>query len=194
MTLFINCCARDYSRTLFLAKNLLERLGGDYEERNLYHEDLLPLDNSSLKSRTELLELGDYSSPIFTYAKQFAAADVIVIAAPYWDLSFPAPLKIYLENIYITGIVSRYASDGRLEGLCKAKKLYYVVTAGGPYMPDYSFGYIQTMATQFFGIPEAILIKAEMLDVDGFLPETILNEAIAHIHDTVAPLQDTENG
>lgn len=194
MTLFINCCIRDHSRTLFLAKTLLKRLGGEYEELNLYQEDLLPLDKVSLKDRTELLESCDYSSPIFTYAKQFAAADVIVIAAPYWDLSFPAPLKIYLENIYVTGIVSHYNSNGRPEGLCRAKKLYYVVTAGGPYMPDYSFGYIQTMATQFFGIPEAILIKADMLDIDGSHPEAILNEASVYIHDTVVPLQDADNG
>ena len=42
-------------------------------------------------------------------------ADTIVIAAPFWDFSFPAALKIYIENIYVTGIVSRYGSDGRPE-------------------------------------------------------------------------------
>ena len=44
-----------------------------------------------------------------SYAKQFAGADTIVIAAPFWDLSFPAILKTYIENIYVTGIVSRYS-------------------------------------------------------------------------------------
>lgn len=193
MILFINCCARDNSRTLLLAKTLQKRLGGECEELNIYRENLLPLNKKSLQERTELLESGDYSSPIFAYAKQFAAADVIVIAAPYWDLSFPAQLKVYLENIYVTGIVSHYTPDGRPEGLCRAKKLYYVVTAGGPYIPDYSFGYIKTMATQYFGIPEAILIKAEMLDIDGSHPDTILNETCAYINDTVSPLQDTDN-
>lgn len=190
MILFVNCCVRDQSKTLFLANTLLERLGEEYEELDLYKEALMPLDKESLEKRTKLLESGDYSSPIFNYAKQFAAADIIVIAAPYWDLSFPAQLKVYLENIYVTGIVSRYDSNGRPEGLCKAKKLYYVVTAGGPYVPDYSFGYIQTMATQFFGIPEAILIKAEMLDVDGFCTNEILNKTATHIIDTVSPLQE----
>ena len=54
----------------------------------------------TLKKRTALIESGDYSDRMFDYAKQFASADTIVIAAPYWDLSFPALLKTYFENIY----------------------------------------------------------------------------------------------
>ena len=49
---------------------------------------------------------------MFRYARQFAAADKIVIAAPLWDLSFPAQLKVYLENIYVTGIVTKYSDAG----------------------------------------------------------------------------------
>ena len=41
---------------------------------------------------------------MFDLASQFQQADEIVIAAPYWDLSFPAILKLYLENIYVTGV------------------------------------------------------------------------------------------
>ena len=53
--------------------------------------------------------------------KQFAAADVIVIAAPYWDLMFPAVLKTYLENITVTGITFCYSDQGRPQSMCKAK-------------------------------------------------------------------------
>ena len=36
------------------------------------------------------------------------------MAAPFWDLSFPAQLKIYIESIYASGIVTRYDDrDGR---------------------------------------------------------------------------------
>ncbi len=31
---------------------------------------------------------------MFLYAKDFAESDIIVIAAPYWDLSFPSILKV----------------------------------------------------------------------------------------------------
>ena len=56
---------------------------------------------------------------MFCYARQFAAADRIVIAAPLWDLSFPAQLKVYLENIYVTGIVTKYSEAGEPVGLCR---------------------------------------------------------------------------
>ena len=37
---------------------------------------------------------------------------VIVIAAPYWDLSFPAVLKTYLEQINVLGVTFDYSDDG----------------------------------------------------------------------------------
>ena len=50
--------------------------------------------------------------------------DIIVIGAPFWDLSFPAILKIFIENIYVTGLVTKFGENGKPVGLCKAKKLY----------------------------------------------------------------------
>ena len=178
MTLYINCCVREESRTERLAKAVLRKLGGEFTELNLYAEDLKPLDRDTLNKRTALIERGDYSDPIFDYAKQFASADTIVIAAPYWDLSFPATLKTYIENIYVTGIISAYDKNGMPVGLCKAKELYYVTTAGGPYDPTYSYGYIESLAKDFFGIPGTHLVKAEMLDIIGNNAEEILNREI----------------
>ena len=178
MTLYINCCVREKSRTDRLARAVLKMLGGDITELNLYRENLKPLDRDTLNKRTALIEQGDYSDPIFDYAKQFASADSIVIAAPYWDLSFPATLKIYIENIYVTGIVSAYDESGMPVGLCKAKELYYVTTAGGPYDPAYSYGYVESLAKSFFGIPVTHLVKAEMLDIVGNDAEEILRRKI----------------
>ena len=64
-------------------------------------------------------------------------------------------------------------------GLCRAKKLYYVSTSGGPYDPRFGFGQLRAMATENFGIPEAELVKAELLDIDGCDPEAILHKAMA---------------
>lgn len=178
MTLYINCCIRESSRTDRLARAVLQKLGGSFTELKLYEENPKPLDSKTLAKRTALIEQGDYSESLFDYAKQFAAADIIVIAAPYWDLSFPAVLKIYLENIYVTGIVSEYGENGLPRGLCKAKELYYVTTAGGPYDPTYSYGYIESLAKNFFGIPTTHLVKAEMLDIIGNDAEKILNREI----------------
>ena len=178
MTLYINCCVREESRTDRLARAVLQKLGGDFTELKLYEEKPKLLDRETLNKRTALIEQGDYSDQMFDYAKQFAGADTIIIAAPYWDLSFPATLKTYIENIYVTGIVSTYDESGMPVGLCKAKELYYVTTAGGPYDPTYSYGYIESIAKYFFGIPETHLVKTEMLDIEGYDAEEILKREI----------------
>ena len=181
MILYINCCFRKESRTNRLAKAVLQKLGEAYTELKLYEENLRPLDGEMLDRRTGLIGQCDYSDGMFDYAKQFSDADTIVIAAPYWDLSFPAPLKTYFENIYVTGIVSEYAENGTPRGLCRAKELYYVTTAGGPYDPTYSYGYIESLAKNFFGIPATHLIKAEMLDIAGNDADEILNREIENL-------------
>ena len=181
MVLYINSCVRKNSRTDKIARALLNKLGGEYTEIYLPAENLQPLSEEKLEKRTALIAQGDYSDKMFDYAKQFASADKIVIAAPYWDCSFPSVLKIYIENIYITGIVSEYTADGSPRGLCKASELIYVTTAGGPYVSDYGFGYIKELAENFMGIPKTTLIKAEMLDVEGFNSEEIVKKAIEDI-------------
>lgn len=47
--------------------------------------------------------------------------------------------------------------------------------------PDSRFGFdqLRAMATENFGIPEAELVKAELLDIDGCDPETTLHKAMA---------------
>ena len=181
MVLYINCCVRKESRTNRLAQTVLKKLGGEIIELKLYEKDLRPLDNETLMRRMELVGQGDFSDKMFDYAKQFAAADEIVIAAPYWDLSFPAMLKTYFENIYVIGVVTDYDEKGMPSGMCRAKRLIYVTTAGGPYEPTYSYGYIENLAKVFFGIPETLLIKAEMLDIVGYNAEEIMDRTIKQI-------------
>ena len=48
-------------------------------------------------------------------------------------------------------------------------------------MPDYSYGYIKDLAVNYLGIKETVLIKAEMLDVDGFSAEDIISRVIDSI-------------
>lgn len=177
MTLYIDCCPRTESRTRKLASVLLGK-PGDYEELRLYDLGLKPLDEDRLNRRNELLLKKNTDADEFALARQFASADRIVIAAPFWDLSFPAALKLYIENIYITGIVSAYDSNGMPKGLCRARELYYVTTSGGPYDGRYSFEYFKTLCRDYFGIPEIKLLKAEMLDIAGNDPDAILHEAI----------------
>ena len=128
--LFINACVRENSRTLVLAKSVMKDMQGGIAELDLRSENIEPLDEDLLEKRESLVKEGRLDDPMFRYAKQFAEADEIVIAAPFWDLSFPAKLKVYLEQITVSGLTFKYV-NGRPKGLCKAKKLCYVTTAGG---------------------------------------------------------------
>lgn len=180
MILYINACVRRESRTDRIARALLEKLG-EYEEVNLSTMGLKTLDEETLQKRADYITAHDYSDNMFDLAKQFASADIIVIAAPHWDLSFPALLKVYIENIYVTGIVSRYDENGVPLGLCKAEKLYYVTTSGGPLVEEFGYSYIRDLMIKYMGVKGTTLIKAEMLDVDGFDSEKIVCDSINEI-------------
>lgn len=102
-TLFINACVRENSRTLLLAQHLLHKLGGEIEAVDLPAQNIQPLDSPALAERERLIRQKSYTAPKLQYARRFAVADVVVIAAPFWDLSFPALLKNYLEAITVSG-------------------------------------------------------------------------------------------
>ncbi len=181
--LYVNACVRKNSRTKWLADCLISQLNGDVEEVRLEEIDFGVSNEEFLLRRDRLLLEGEYGDSMFNLARSFAAADLIVIAAPFWDLSFPAALKQYFEQINAIGITFRYSASGKPEGLCKAKKLYYVTTAGGPiFSDDYGYGYVKALAQIFYGIPETELISAEGLDVIGADVQAVLREASGKIH------------
>ena len=127
---------------------------------------------------------GVFDSDVFSPAKKFAEADEIVISAPYYDLSFPAALKQYVEQINVLGITFIYTPEGTPQGLCQAKELYYVTTAGGYFVPEeYGYGYIKTLAQSFYGIPKVQLIQAAGLDIDGADVDRILGECLEKIRE-----------
>lgn len=176
--LFVNACVRPQSRTLRLAQSVLDRLSGHLIEVDLSADPIPFLDREGLDRRNALLAAGNFDAPMLRHAGQFAKADTIVIAAPYWDLMFPALLKAYLEAVTVSGLTFRYTEEGRPTSLCKAKRLIYITTAGG-YIGDYDFGfqYVSTLARGFFGIENISCVRAEGLDIVGADVEAILRAA-----------------
>lgn len=182
MTLFINACVRRESRTRLLADHLLSAQKKAYEEVYLPSIPFPPVDEAFLLARDRLIQGGEFDAPMFELARQFARADEIVIAAPFWDLSFPSSLKQYFEQINVVGITFVYTPEGVPKGLCRAKRLTYVTTAGGGFLPEeYGFGYIQALARSFYGIEEVKLIKAVGLDVDGADVDAVMKSAMEEI-------------
>lgn len=168
--LFINACVRENSRTLRLARRALSRFEGSITEVNLQKEAIPPLTAAALMRR----EAGNPQDA--AYARDFAQADAVVVAAPFWDLSFPAALKCYFEAINIAGVTFTY-QDGVPVPLCRLKKFLYVTTSGGPYMPDFGSAYAEALARVFYGAKDIRCVYAENLDIDGADTEAILRKA-----------------
>ena len=112
MILFINACVRADSRTKKIADAYLSKAGEEVTEVKLESIEFPLTDEGYLRKRDSLIASGELSDPMFSPARQFAKADRIVIAAPYWDLSFPAVLKQYFEHINVPGITFEYTPEG----------------------------------------------------------------------------------
>lgn len=183
--LYINACVRKDSRTGKLAEKLLHKLDRPFKEIRIGDIDFPAVSEDFLKKRDRLIAERDFQDPMFDLARDFSEAEIIVIAAPYWDLSFPAALKQYIEQINVVEITFRYSEDGVPVGLCKADRLYYVTTAGGQYGPEeFGFGYIKALAQNFYGINDVRKIEAKGLDIYGADVENIMKEAETFITKT----------
>ena len=170
--LFINACVRgERSRTLKLARRFLagyQKAHPDtvVTQRDLCADRLQPQYPEILAERDALWNAGKLDQPMFEPARQFAAADKIVVAAPFWDLCFPAVLKIYLERVTVADITFGYDAQGAMVGKCRASKLLYITTRGGNYAgTELEMGTpIMKALCTMYGIPELLTLAAEGLD------------------------------
>jgi FMN-dependent NADH-azoreductase len=185
--LYVNACVnRATSRTCKLAKELLDNLcrSGSFEVTELSLEDeRIPfLTSAEINLCFGLLEKGDYDNEFFRYTHQFKEADLVVIAAPFWNASFPASLKNYLEMISWPGISFNYGNDLKMIGTCKAEKMYYVTTRGGYTSDDRDLGFTTVKEhCAGLGLKEIKCISAVGLDIEGNDPEKIIAEAMSGI-------------
>ena len=183
--LYVNACVkRDIaSRTDRLAQaylnKCLESQDCSLSIVNLEETVMFPLSGKSLAEREKAIENNDFSGSAFELARNFAAADEVVIAAPYWDMSFPASLKLYIEQLCINKLTFCYDEMGRPRGLTNIKKAVYLTTSGG-YIGDYNFGfdYIKGVFSTLFGIADISFYSAEGFDIVGNDPEQILADTI----------------
>ena len=181
--LFVNACVRKNSRTLELANQVMRELSGEIFELKLYETELEHLGTDGMQKRDAAFLEKDFSDESFALARQLAAAETIVIAAPYWDLMFPSILKTYFEAVTVNGLTFAYGENGIPKGLCNAKRLIYVTTSGGPIIHNFGYDYICALAKSFYGIADVRCIKAEGLDIRGADVDSIMERAKASVTD-----------
>lgn len=196
--LFVNACSRTegISRTwmlcdAFLKKNRELNEAVDVIRCDLFEECIHCLSPAEVAQREKLIGTENFDHPMFRFAREFSEADEILIGAPYWDLSFPAVLKAYIENICVNGLTFRYLADG-VEGLCAAKRLIYLTTAGG-FFGEICHGsqYIEAIG-KFLGIKNYVFLSAEGLDICEENTREIMKKAIAEVEQTVVSMREAD--
>lgn len=128
--LFINGCVREgVSRTMNIANAYTERMKSD-ENIEFITRDLSKSNIRFLTWNDFDKVTGEHSEVCSPLAKEFAEADEIILAAPFWEFLFPAIVSCYFEEVSEVGIAFCYTERGS-KGLCKANSLTYIYTAGG---------------------------------------------------------------
>lgn len=123
--IYINSCIRGKdSRTVLLVNNILSGLSDvEIEEINL--------------SKLNLLPYTEFNNPVyhpvedrfFDISRKLADSDGVVIAAPFWDMSFPALLKVFLEKLSLPDIM--FHDDGKTcLGIAHCPFMFYITTRG----------------------------------------------------------------
>ncbi|VIF89483.1 FMN-dependent NADH-azoreductase [Clostridioides difficile] len=109
-----------------LYKEHIPRLEYQYfEKRNsiVSEENAKNLDDKDRKELTKIRNLCD----------QFVSASVYVIAAPMWSLSFPAPLKEYIDCIIQDGKTISFEGNDKPQGILNDidRSMVYIQSSGG---------------------------------------------------------------
>lgn len=121
------CIREEESRTRRIAAPIIQVLAKRYE---IVRYDLTEMPMEPLTPRTYADRVaGIIPEWALEAARTIAAADRILIAAPFWDMSFPAVLKTFFEHISLFDIT--FTDNGHsCVGLCKCEKVMYVTTRG----------------------------------------------------------------
>lgn len=175
--LFVNACIREGSKTKKLCDKYIEKhfSSEDISECILQNELILPFNNLMLETRVKDIANNDYSGARYRLAHEFNKADILLIAAPYWDCSFPSVLKAYIEHICVDGLTFVY-DNGVPVKRNKVRKMVYITTSGG-YIPENNS--LEIYLKELCGllcIPELEFHSAQGLDIWGTDIEKTLND------------------
>ncbi|NLB68036.1 MAG: hypothetical protein GX798_06290 [Bacteroidales bacterium] len=161
----IDSCMRAESRTKLILDAAVAELSKRYEVEiiDVNSLGLPPLDKVTYVDQREN---GNIPSLAIELARKVATCDRLVVAAPFWDMSFPAILKSFFENISLFDIT--FTDNGTTcVGLCKCEKVLFITTRGmdirtgdpldqgSPYLTALSF---------LWGLGEVITVAATNMD------------------------------
>ncbi len=123
------------------------------------------------------------------YVDELLAADELVIATPIYNLSLPAALKAWIDQIVRVGRTFA-VKDGVFQGLAGGKRAIVIVTSGGDYRPEspgraYNFlePYLRAVLG-FIGVTRVEFVYAHSLAGD----QAVADDALAAADEALATL------
>ena len=186
----INACVRGTdSRTLRIAEPIIRALASRYD---IIRYDLPEMEGVVPLTPESFAERGGGEIPAWAAeaAGNIAAADRILIAAPFWDMSFPAVLKAFFEQTSLFNVT--FTDTGTTcVGLCKAPKVLYITTRG----MDISTGDAREQATPYLRALGSLwnlgdLTTIAACNMDYSSPEDIESRIAACIAEGLALSED----
>lgn len=176
---FIDATMREASRTRKIALPIISELRKKYsvETVRLDGAQYPAVDGRILHDR----DCGIVPEEYAAMAGRIAAADRIVIAAPFWDMSFPAALKVFFENMSLFHITFD-SDDTHCYGICRCSKVLYITTRGMNIRTgdplEQATPYIKSLS-YLWGLGELYTVSAENLDYSS--PEEVDRKIAAAI-------------
>lgn len=180
--LYVDACIRgEESRTKQIAEPIIAELAKRYEIKRLTLNelDLTVVKHDEIEKRNR----GEYDPEVLQWAEAMRDADRIVIAAPFWDMSYPAALKTFLEACSIFDVTFK-GGETRCYGNCRAEKMLYITSRG----MDISTGDPLEQATPYlkalgwlWGIGHLDVVAAQNMDYSS--PEQVEEKIKAAISD-----------
>ena len=159
--LFLDCELRkQISRTKRISDAFLLEAGKRYEV------EVVDIDALHWQPKTSKEVLDNAIPPVYEeMAKKVASCDLLVIGAPFYDMSIPAALKTFLERCSMPGATFH---DDVLGGGCKAKALVYITTRGFDIKDESELDgasfYLKALCW-LWGIPSFHVVSADSMDM-----------------------------
>ena len=120
----IDSTIRKESRTREIMNNVLNHFKDDIDFKiyNINEYELIPTNMSNFDQKGS-------EEFFFELSKEIASMDGMIIAAPFWDMTYPALLKVFLEKLSIPNVMFL---DGTKEvvGLSNNKFMLFLTTRG----------------------------------------------------------------
>lgn len=162
---YIDACIRDEaSRTQRIAKPIIEDLKKRYQVITFTINDL-KLDIVQKDLINKRLN-GDIPAYIIQWANEIRTADRVVISAPFWDMSIPSALKVFIELCSILDVTFK-TNDKTCYGNCQSEKLLFITTRGMDISTrdnlDQATSYLEALSW-LWGLGPVTVISAQNMD------------------------------